>query len=133
MRTRGPIRRFSTWFFVTQVPEGEVVIDGHEIHDHIWLTPAQAKARRDAGEIELVPPTWVTLHELGAHASVADTMAWARSKEPELFRTRPLHAEPRTVAWFGDVAYDGGPTDADGPRHRLTMRPEGWVYDRIGV
>ena len=130
---RGPVRRFSTWFFVTHAPDGEVAIDGDEIHDHVWISPSEAKARRDAGQIELVPPTWVTLHELEQHATVAEAMAWARSREPELFRTRPIGKEPRTVAWFGDIAYEGGPADADGPRHRLIMHGEGWVYDRIDV
>lgn len=130
---RGPVRRFSTWFFVTHAPEGDVAVDGDEIHDHVWIAPSEAKARRDAGEIDLVPPTWVTLHELEAHSTVAEAMAWARSREPELFRTRPIGKEPRTVAWFGDVAYTGGPADADGPRHRLIMHAEGWVYDRLDV
>lgn len=130
---RGPVRRFSTWFFITHAPDGDVAIDGDEIHDHVWIAPSEAKARRDAGEIELVPPTWVTLHELEAHSTVAEAMAWARSREPELFRTRPIGKEPRTVAWFGDVAYEGGPAEADGPRHRLIMHAEGWVYDRLDV
>lgn len=133
MPTRAPVRRFSTWFFVTHAPDGEVAIDGDEIHDHVWLAPAEALARRDAGEIELVPPTWVTLHQLSVHTTVAEAMAWARANEPELFRTRPIRKEPRTVAWFGDVAYDGSPHDADGPRHRLVMHETGWVYHRIDV
>ena len=127
---RPAVRRFSTWFFVTPDPAGDVAIDGSEILDHVWLTPAEAMARRHAGEIELVPPTWVTLYQLDAHPTVADAMAWARANEPERFRTRPIHKDPVTLAWFGDVAYDGGRHDADGPRHRLAMEPEGWVYHR---
>lgn len=130
MPNRPQVRRFSTWFFVTPDPRGAVAVDGDEIHEHAWLTPAQAMARRHAGEIELVPPTWITLYQLDAHTTVADAMAWARANEPERFRTRPIHKDPVTLAWFGDVAYDGGSHDAEGPHHRLAMLPEGWVYRR---
>lgn len=130
LQGRGQLRRFSTWFFVGAAPDGDVAIDGGEIHEHVWLTPTEAKARRHAGEIELVPPTWITLHQLEHHASVADALAWARSAEPEEFRTRPINREPMTLAWAGDVAYTGGRHDDEGPRHRLTMLPDGWVYHR---
>lgn len=130
MSGRGKIRRFATWFFAAPAPTGEVAVDGGEIHEHRWLTPSQAMDLRQAGEIEIVPPTWITLYQLARHASVAEAMAWARSTEPDEFRTRPIHKEPLTLAWAGDVAYEGGPHDADGPRHRLMMHPEGWAYDR---
>ncbi|MDH3678858.1 MAG: NUDIX hydrolase [Acidimicrobiia bacterium] len=131
MKAPGPRRRFSTWFFVTRSPQGDVAVDGGEIHEHLWLTPADAIAKRQAGEIELVPPTWVTLWQLGQHADVAAALAWARTTEPGEFRTRPIHNDPTTLAWAGDVAhYGGGAHDDDGPRHRLIMEPDGWVYER---
>ena len=57
-------RRFATWFFVGVAPEGRVVVDDGEIREHQWIRPADALARREIGEIELIPPTWVTLHAL---------------------------------------------------------------------
>ena len=124
-------RRFSTWFFVAPAPGGEVAIDGGEIHEHRWLTPDDAMARRQAGEIELVPPTWVTLLQLSEHRTAAEAMAWAAANEPEEFRTRPIGKEPTTLAWAGDVAYgDALHPSVDGPRHRLIMEPSGWIYER---
>ena len=38
---------------------GTVAIDMGEIHDHGWMAPADAIRRRDAGDIELSPPTWI--------------------------------------------------------------------------
>jgi 8-oxo-dGTP pyrophosphatase MutT (NUDIX family) len=132
LQARGQqVRRFSTWFFVVPAPDGEVAIDDGEIHEHLWLTPTEAKARRDSGEIELAPPTWVTLHQLEPHATVAEAMAWARVTDPDEFRTRPIHKDPMTLAWFGDAAYHGGSHDDEGPRHRLTMLPRGWDYQRL--
>lgn len=129
MTGRGKIRRFSTWFFVVSAPEGEVSIDGGEIHEHRWLGAAQAMELRRAGEIEIVPPTWVTLLQLSRHTTVDGALAWARSSTSRQFRTRPIAKDPLTLAWSGDVAYDGGPADADGPRHRLTMLDEDWHYE----
>ena len=57
-------RRYATWFFAATAPEGDVTIDDGEIVRHEWMTPAEAMRRRDDGEIELAPPTWVTLHTL---------------------------------------------------------------------
>src|SRR5713101_1894462 len=56
----GAPHRFATWFFVTRAPEGTITVDDGEIHEHRWIRPADAIRRRDLGEVELIPPTWVT-------------------------------------------------------------------------
>ena len=47
-------KRFGTHFFATAALAGDLVvtIDGGEIHDHAWMRPTEAMARRDAREIE---------------------------------------------------------------------------------
>ena len=72
-------KRFSTWFFVAPAPAGAVTIDDGEIHEHMWVAPADALRRRDAREIELAPPTWVTLHTLRAHATVEAAITATRA------------------------------------------------------
>jgi 8-oxo-dGTP pyrophosphatase MutT (NUDIX family) len=57
-------KRFATWFFAARASEHGVSIDGGEIQNHEWLSPATALARHAAGEIDLAPPTWVTLYQL---------------------------------------------------------------------
>ena len=52
--------------------------------------PPRRCARRDALEIELAPPTWVTLHTLAEHATVAAAIDAARP-----LRARALHDEGR--------------------------------------
>ncbi|MFV0259442.1 MAG: NUDIX hydrolase [Acidimicrobiales bacterium] len=133
VQTKGPFRRFATWFFLAPAPGGEVNIDGGEIHEHQWLTPPSAMAMRDAGEIELVPPTWITLWQLSRHANLGDAVEWARGTTPEEFRTRPIAKDPTTLAWAGDAAHDGGDAAAAGPRHRLVLDPAGWAYERTGA
>ncbi len=124
-------KRFTTWFFVARAPEGDVVVDGGEIHEHAWVRPADGIARRDAGEIELAPPTWVTLHDLAQFATVDDALAAIDRREPELFETRIGSIDDAIVAmWQGDAGYETGDPDASGSRHRLLMGDGGWTYER---
>ncbi len=129
------IKRYATWFFAAPAPEPvrEITIDGGEIHDHGWARPADALARRNALEIELAPPTWITLEHLARFATVDEAMAVLRDGEPEHFETRFAVVEGGAVALYaGDVAYDD--LDADparaGGRHRLWMLGTGWRYER---
>ncbi len=124
-------KRFSTWFFVAPAPEGDVIVDGGEIHEHAWVRPADGLVRRDAGEIELAPPTWVTLHDLTRFATVDAALATISRREPEFFETRIGTVDDAVVAmWHGDAGYDSGDADATGPRHRLVMADDGWRYER---
>jgi 8-oxo-dGTP pyrophosphatase MutT (NUDIX family) len=125
-------KRFATWFFMGPAPEGAVTVDGGEIHDHQWAAPAAALAARDAGEIELAPPTWVTLHRLAAHDEVASALADARAGELEFFQTHIARVGEGAIAalWHGDAGYESGDGDAPGPRHRLLMLESGWRYER---
>lgn len=126
----GPRRRFSTWFFVAEAPQGEVFVDMGEIHEHAWMSPQEAMVRRQEGIIELVPPTWITLWQLSHHATVAEALESGRNAQPGEFHTRPICKEPMVLAWSGDCAYDTGDIATAGPRHRLVMDPAGWRYER---
>ena len=37
------------------------------------------------------------------------------------------------VVWEGDAGYDTGDATVAGPRHRLTMATDGYVYEDDGV
>jgi 8-oxo-dGTP pyrophosphatase MutT (NUDIX family) len=116
-------KRFLTWFFLAPVRRAvDVVIDMGEIHDHGWLSPAAALARRDAGEYELAPPTWMTLFRLSAPATVDAALAEAAARPPERFETRVATSGGELVClWDGDAGYADGNADRSGPRHRLVM------------
>jgi 8-oxo-dGTP pyrophosphatase MutT (NUDIX family) len=127
-------KRFSTWFFMGSAPsEDAVTVDGGEIRDHRWTSPTDAIAARDAGEIELAPPTWITLHRLAPHPDVASALADARAREPDFFETHIARVEGGVAAlWEGDAGYESGDGDVPGPRHRLLMIEGGWRYERTG-
>jgi hypothetical protein len=38
--------------------------------------------------------------------------------------------EGPVAIWHGDAAYVADEIDCEGPRHRLYMRANGWVYQR---
>ncbi len=126
-------RRFVTWFFLAAAPSERVVIDEGEILEHAWMSPAQALARRDAGEIEIAPPTFVSLFELARWPRVGEALAAARARTPERFTTRiAVTPEGPIALWHGDAGYDTGEAEVSGPRHRLVMQKAGWRYEREG-
>jgi 8-oxo-dGTP pyrophosphatase MutT (NUDIX family) len=126
-------RRFATWFFLAPAADQpSVVVDRSEIHDHRWMSPAEAIAARDTGEIELVPPTFTTLWWLRQHRSVRDALDAAGASAPERFQTRIAASPDRQVLaalWAGDAGYTDGDLDRPGPRRRLWMRPGAWRID----
>lgn len=126
-------KRFSTWFFIGRDPQSSVRVDGGEIRDHGWMRPATALERRDAGEIELAPPTWITLHRLSAYATVEEALADTAERGPEFFATRIGFVGDAVVALYdGDAGYADADAGAVGSRHRLWMLDSGWRYERDG-
>ncbi len=127
-------KRFATWFFMGPAPDGAVTIDGGEIHEHRWLDPEGVLTSREAGEIELLPPTWVTLHRLARFDRVAAALDHARATPLEFFETHIARVEGGVAAlWQGDAGYDASDPDAPEPHHRLYMVESGWHYDRAGL
>lgn len=124
-------RRFLTWFFLAEAPAGRITVDGGEIREHMWMRPAAALIQRDAGEIELAPPTWVTLHELTRYARVEEALAATRRRAPERFQTQICVEEHGpTALWHGDAGWEARDATLPGGRHRLAMHAGGWRYER---
>lgn len=127
----GTPRRFATWFFAARAPSGIVVVDHGEIRDHLWIRPADALRRRDAGEILIIPPTWVTLHTLASAESVDHLLARMGAAEPDVYVTRMGRVDGIGVSmWVGDAGYEDGNAEQPGPRHRLLMDDNGWRLER---
>ena len=123
-------KRFGTWFFVAAATTGDVTVDGHEIHDHAWLTPKEVLDRRDRGEVELAAPTWMTLYQLSTHATTAALLTAERARPTPEFRTRMgVVDEVRLTMWAGDAGYEANDATLPGDRHRMVMHPQGWRYE----
>ena len=127
-------RRFSTWFFVAPAGDEGVRVDGREISAHRWLRPAAALAARHAGEIELPPPTYVSLTTLTAFESVAAALAFVRGRDPDVFFPKLEKVEGDYCSLYQDDAgYETASVHVPGARHRLWMLRDGWRYEREGV
>ena len=105
---------------------------GHVAQARVWLQHADALRRRDATEIELAPPTFVSLTELARYPTVEEALETVAKRENERFQTRIGVAEAGPVAmWHGDAGYLETDPSAAGGRHRLTMVRGGpWSYER---
>jgi 8-oxo-dGTP pyrophosphatase MutT (NUDIX family) len=127
-------RRFLTWFFLAPTPSDRITIDHGEIHEHAWMSPIAALEKRDAGEIELAPPTFVTLHWLARSSSVSEAAERARVAVPERFETHVAVTRAGPVAlWFGDAGWEDTDADVPGARHRLVMGNGIWSYERTDL
>ena len=127
----GRPRRFATWFFLTRVDAAvEAVVDGSEISSHRWLSPGEALSAQRRGELELPPPTFVSLCSLAVCQSVGKALTLAEKRLPPVFVPRPRSVPDGVVSLYhGDVAYEGGPLDAPGTHHRLSMLKTGYRYE----
>ena len=125
-------KRFSTYFFATRLLDGdEVTIDDSEIIEHNWFRPHEAINLRDAGEIELAPPTWVTLNRLISFTSVEDALKDLNAKDPTFFETHIAQSVKGPVAmWLGDAGYEKTDPEMPGERHRLTMTTDGYHFEQ---
>lgn len=129
-------KRFATWFFVARAPaEYAVTVDGSEIEDHLWVRPAQALEKRASGEIELLPPTYVSLIELAQCASVDEVLRRIGRREPPVFEPHYLERPGRLTEtlYAGDAGYATADPDVPGPRHRAVLGPTEWQYLNEGV
>jgi 8-oxo-dGTP pyrophosphatase MutT (NUDIX family) len=124
-------KRFATWFFIGLAGATRVRVDGGEIHEHAWRTPAAALAARRAGEIELPPPTFVTLTGLVTHRRAADALAAARAATPDVFLPRVVRVPGGACSLYpADAGWEARDPERAGRRHRLVMLESDWRYVR---
>jgi 8-oxo-dGTP pyrophosphatase MutT (NUDIX family) len=123
-------KRFSTWIYAAPLAaDKEVVIDGGEIHDSRWIKVRDAVAEHEAGELGMLPPTYVTLRGLSRYNTVAQMVAAERgSPSPEVFPIFGKDGEQVIVMFRGDAGYDCGDGSVEGARHRAVLHGRHWEY-----
>ncbi|MBK8071425.1 MAG: MBL fold metallo-hydrolase [Ramlibacter sp.] len=76
-------RRFDVPFLVARMPEGqEPVADEAEQFEPVWVRPADALQRHEAGQFFIIFPTIRTLERLQHHESVDAVLAACASEQP---------------------------------------------------
>ena len=125
-------RRFATWFFVAAL-EGDppIRVDNSEIIDYGWVTPAEALRRCGSGEMDMMPPAFITLTELSHCESVNAVMAMYRERGVVTYNPRFVRVDDGACMLYeGDAGYPDGNLAASGPQHRLWLLRESWKYVR---
>ncbi len=126
-------KRFSTWFFLTETPEGKVTIDNGEITDHAWFTPNEALIAAHAKKIEILPPTWITLFDLSQFLEVNTAIESVRSRGPRAYATKIVPTtEGLAAVWEGDSEYSGESELQNPHHHRLVMTDNVWKF-QLGI
>ena len=127
----GQPRRFATWFYVAEIGRAEVRIDGGEIHDHRWFSADAALAAQRAGEIELPPPTFVTLSMLAAHRTPRAAIESVAAERPIVYLPRIVRGAACAASLYpGDAGWETRNAEVSGARHRLLFLDDGWRYLR---
>ena len=76
-------RRFDVPFLVARMPEGQTpVADEAEQFEPVWVRPADALARHEAGQFFIIFPTIRTLQRLKDYATVDAVIAACASEQP---------------------------------------------------
>jgi 8-oxo-dGTP pyrophosphatase MutT (NUDIX family) len=130
----GQPRRFDTWYFAACAPSGTVQLDAAEVQDHRWMTPVEALQARAAGQIELPPPTFVTLSQLAAHRDPADACRRLAANPIVTYAPRPCPVSGgRVYLYEGDAGFDLRDPELPGARHRLLALETAWTYVAPGA
>lgn len=127
----GEPRRFSTWIYAAPVAsDDEVVIDGSEIHDSNWMSVRNVVQQHESGEMNMLPPTYITLRNLARYASVTEAIDAERSTPvPEVFPMFTTDGDQVVVLFRGDAGYQTSDGSASGPRHRAGLNGSTWQYE----
>lgn len=128
----GAKRRFATWFFAGVLDaHQEVVVDGGEIADHRWISPAAALEEQRRGELRLMPPQFITLLELDAFRDCGALSEGLGSRAPIMYAPRVTQLdEAMHFLYEGDAGFDSHDPSADGSRHRCIMLGQEMTYLR---
>ncbi len=125
-------KRFATWFYISVIgADQQVVVDGSEIVEHRWYRPGEAIAALHNKEIEMMPPTFITLTELATTDTVGQAMAMYRKREvPEYLPKFTMTEKGICMLYPGDSGYESGDQNLAGRRHRMWMLDEGWRFEK---
>ncbi|MGY2700794.1 MULTISPECIES: NUDIX hydrolase [unclassified Nocardioides] len=90
-------KRYRTWFFVASLPVGQVTRDvSTESSSVAWIPARVAADQADAGDLALMPPTYLTSMEVGSLGSPEEVLEVAASRSVEMFTPS---VEPLGPGW----------------------------------
>ncbi|HTZ09954.1 MAG TPA: hypothetical protein VMB72_12830 [Acidimicrobiales bacterium] len=130
-------KRYDTRFFVAALPPGQVPVhDDRETVDTVWVRPADALARAEAGEFDLIFPTMKNLEAIGRFSTSAELLGAAAAVErvPTVLPRVVVDDRGFRILLPGDPGYDdavGTPTPRPGADRPMTPAEMGAVIRSI--
>lgn len=89
-------KRYRTWFFVAELPEGQRTRDVSTESDHVvWLPAVHAAEQAEAREILMLPPTYITTLDVARHRDPAGVLETAIHRRVEMFCPQVVREEGR--------------------------------------
>lgn len=88
-------RRYDTAFFVAALPVGQITRDVSGESDQVaWMRPADAVAAVEAGEMAMLPPTYLCCRDVARHGTVDAVLAESADRPiPSILPTLRLHGD----------------------------------------
>ena len=105
----GPPRRYDTRFFVAAAPPEQVPLhDDRETIANLWVSPAEALARHEAGELDLIFPTIKNLEAIARFDKSVELLDAAAAVEhvPTILPRITADAHGVRILLPGDPGYD---------------------------
>ncbi len=101
--------RYDVRFFLAETPEGqEVMHDGMELTEHLWVNPGKALDLYEKGEFGMVLPQLMTLVELSQFKTVEDAIRSTKGKQVPANLTKIRRIEGHDVEVMPDgTAFKG--------------------------
>ncbi len=115
-------RRYATWFFFADVSGQDltVQVDDSEIKKHLWINPQKALDKVQAGELAMMPPTYISLQRIRkCQTVVAATQLLSEIEPIYILPVLQLKDGKMVCMYEGDAGFTTGNADERGPRHRL--------------
>lgn len=127
----GVPKRFATWFFVAPFNDSsqQVQHDGSEMVDSLWATPSEILEMHRSGNMQMLPPTYVSLLELAAYQNTTDVVAGLKDKTIRKFLPKVAQDDKQLVMLYqGDAGYEAADASCLEHLHRCVLTDTGWDY-----
>lgn len=121
-------KRFDTCFFISETRDKNVKVDGSEIIDYQWITPADSLVLHQDKKIAMPPATFVTLSRLKQFTDARMIIEYSHQNARH-YRPKLISTENGLCALYQDDAgYQNEDYHARGKQHRLRIKSGHYEY-----
>ena len=123
-------RRYATAFYLCKGGWEPIRVDGEEMDAYRWSAPADLIIAHRAGELQMMPPTLVTLSELARCTTVDEARLLYSAREVPFIKPQVTeYLGTMCMLYGGDAGYESGNPAAPGARNRCFFEEGVWRYE----